>query len=389
MQELIEKGQKFLMNTYGRLPIVLDKGKGNTVQDVQGKEYLDFLGGIAVNTLGHCNELMVSEIARQSKKIIHCSNYYWTKEQIDLAELLVENSCGDKAFFANSGAEANEGAIKLARIWAQKNFNKEKNKILTLNGSFHGRTLATLTATGQESFHQYFSPLLQGIDYVDADLQEIAKKVDETVCGILVEPVQGEGGINILPKEFMQGLEKLCKERNVLLICDEVQTGIGRTGKFFAYEHSGISPDIITCAKALGGGLPIGAFLAKDNVASAFVPGDHGSTFGGNPFVCGVAQAIVKTVCQKDFLQNVREMGEYFQEKIAEINNDKVKEIRGLGLMIGVELTEPKAKEIMKKAATQGMLFCTCGDRTLRFLPALNVSKEEVDKAVGILGKIL
>ncbi len=389
MQELIEKGQKYLMNTYGRLPIVLEKGKGNVVQDVQGKEYLDFLGGIAVNALGHCPEQMVAEIARQSKKIIHCSNYYWTKEQIDLAELLVENSCGDKAFFANSGAEANEGAIKLARIWAHKNFNAGKNKILTLNGSFHGRTLATLTATGQESFHQYFSPLLQGIDYVDADLAEISKKIDETVCGILVEPVQGEGGVNVLPVDFMQGLEKLCNENKILLICDEVQSGIGRTGKFFAYEHSGIRPDIITCAKALGGGLPIGAFLAKDSVASAFAPGDHGSTFGGNPFVCGVAQTIVKIICQKDFLQNVQESGEYFRKKIGELDNDKVKEIRGLGLMIGVELTEPIAKEVMKKAVTQGLLFCTCGSQTLRFLPALNVTKQEVDKAVEILGKIL
>ena len=368
MQELIKKGQKFLMNTYGRLPIVLDKGKGNLAQDVQGKQYLDFLGGIAVNGLGHCNPQMVAKIEQQAQKIIHCSNYFWTVEQIELAQMLVELSCGDKAFFANSGAEANEGAMKLARIWAEKNFGKGKNKILTLQGSFHGRTLATLTATGQDNFHKYFSPLLQGVDYVECDLQKAKAKMTDDVCAILLEPVQGEGGVNVLPADFMQELQKLCRKRNILLICDEVQSGIGRTGKFFAYEHSQIEPDIITCAKALGGGLPIGAILAKDSVAAAFSPGDHGSTFGGNPFVCGVAKEIVSVIADEDFLKSVSRTGGYFRQKLREIKGDKFKEIRGLGLMIGAELHEPKAKEIMKKCAEAGLFFCTCGDSTLRFL---------------------
>ncbi len=389
MQELIEKGQKYLMNTYGRLPIVLEQGEGNTIKDVQGKRYLDFLGGIAVNGLGHCNPQMVAKIKEQSEKIIHCSNYYWTVEQIELAKDLVELSCGDKVFFANSGAESNEGAMKLARIWAEKNFSREKNKILTLKGSFHGRTLATLTATGQDNFHKFFSPLLQGVGYVGFDLQEIEQKMTQEVCAVLVEPVQGEGGVNVLPADFMQGLQKLCKQRNVLLICDEVQSGIGRTGKFFAYEHSQIEPDIITCAKALGGGLPIGAILAKESVASAFSPGDHGSTFGGNPFVCGVAHEVVRIIADEDFLKNVRRTGGYFRQKLRELKGDKFKEVRGLGLMIGAELREPKAKQVMKKCAEAGLLFCTCGDKTLRFLPALNTTIHDVDAAIEILEQIV
>ncbi len=389
MQELIEKGQKYLMNTYGRLPIVLDKGKGNIAQDVQGKEYLDFLGGIAVNGLGHCNPQMVAKMKEQAEKIIHCSNYYWTVEQIELGKALVELSCADKAFFANSGAEANEGAMKLARIWAEKNFHRGKNKILTLKGSFHGRTLATLTATGQDDFHKFFSPLLQGVVYVGFDLQEIEQNMDENVCAILLEPVQGEGGVNVLPADFMQGVQKMCKEKNVLLICDEVQSGIGRTGKFFAYEHSQIEPDIITCAKALGGGLPIGAILAKDNIAAAFTPGDHGSTFGGNPFVCAVSKEVVRIIADEDFLKNVTRTGGYFRQSLRELPGNKFKEIRGLGLMIGAELHEPRAKEIMKECAAAGLLFCTCGDATLRFLPALNTTIHDVDKAMEILGKII
>jgi len=389
VQELIEKGQKYLMNTYGRLPIVLEKGQGNIASDVQGKKYLDFLGGIAVNGLGHCNQQMVAKMSQQSQKLIHCSNYYWTVEQIELAKDLVELSCADKAFFANSGAEANEGAMKLARIWAEKNFGKEKNKVLTLKGSFHGRTLATLTATGQDSFHKFFSPLLQGVDYVGCDMQQVKAKMGDDVCAILLEPVQGEGGVRVLPLDFMQELQSLCKQRNVLLICDEVQSGIGRTGKFFAYEHSQIEPDIITCAKALGGGLPIGAILAKDSIAAAFSPGDHGSTFGGNPFVCGVAKEVVNIIAQPEFLQSVNRTGGYFRQKLREIKGDNFKEIRGLGLMIGAEMHQPRAKQIMKDCAKAGLLFCTCGDATLRFLPALNTTVHDVDKAIAILEKII
>ena len=332
---------------------------------------------------------MVAKIKQQANKLIHCSNYYWSVEQIELAKDLVELSCADKAFFANSGAEANEGAIKLARIWAEKNYGKGKNKILTLKGSFHGRTLATLTATGQSNFHKFFSPLLQGVDYVDCDMEQVKAKMSDDVCGILLEPVQGEGGVNVLPADFMQELQSLCRQKNVLMICDEVQSGIGRTGKFFAYEHSQIQPDIITCAKALGGGLPIGAILAKDQVAAAFSPGDHGSTFGGNPFVCSVAKEVINIVAEPDFLKSVNRTGGYFRQKLAEIKGDKFKQIRGLGLMIGAELHKPRAKQIMKECAKQGLLFCTCGDATLRFLPALNTNIHDVDKAIEILEKVL
>jgi len=386
MQSLIEKGQKYLMNNYARMPVVMQKGVGSYVYDENGKEYLDFLGGIGVNAFGHSHTDIVETIKKQASQLIHCSNYFWTIPQIDLAKILVDNSCTDKVFFCNSGAEANEGAIKLARIYASKKFSDKKNKIISLTNSFHGRTLATLTCTGQASHHKYFSPLPEGFDYTPInDLQVLKTILDKTVCGIIVEPIQGEGGINILSEKFFDGLAKLCHERDILLIADEIQSGMGRTGKLFAYQNYNVSPDIITCAKALGSGLPIGAILAKKSVAQAFSPGDHGSTFGGNPLACKVAQQTIRKILKPGFLKEVQENGNYFINSLKKIPSPLIKEVRGIGMMIGVELQQPKAKQIMKKGVEQGLLFCTCAEKTIRFLPALNTDKKAIDKAVDIL----
>jgi len=388
-QELIALGQKYLMNTYGRQPIVLVKGQGTRVYDADGRSYLDFVGGLAVNSLGHCHPSVVAAIQEQGMKLLHCSNLYWIEPQIKLAQILVENSCLDKVFFANSGSEANEGAIKLARKYAKVTYGEGKYEVITIKQSFHGRTLATLAATGQDKFHQDFQPLPPGFTYVPlGDLDALKKAINPKTCAIMLEPIQGEGGVNVPTVAYLQEVQKLCRENGLLLILDEVQVGMGRTGTLFAYEQFGVEPDILTLAKALGGGVAIGAFLAKEEVAAAFRPGDHGSTFGGNPFATAVGLAAVQTLLKPGFLEHVVQMGAYLQERLNKLQSKYscIKEVRGKGLIWGLELDRPGA-EIVTKCLEEGLLINCTNSTVLRLLPPLIVTAEEIDQAVAIMEK--
>ena len=312
-KEIMALADENIMNTYKRFPIVLVKGSGQKVWDINGKEYLDFVSGIAVCSLGHSHPKVVAALKEQVEKLTHVSNLYYTEPQARLAKLLVDNSFADKVFFCNSGAEANEAAIKLARKYAHENLGDDKFELITMKDSFHGRTMATITATGQEKFQFGFTPLLDGFTYVPFnDLQALEAAITEKTCGIMVEPIQGEGGVNIPDVKYLATVREICDRHNILLIVDEVQTGIGRTGKLFAYEHSGITPDIMTLAKALGNGFPVGAMLATNKVAKAFVPGNHASTFGGNPLAMAAANATLETILQEGLLDALPENGRIF-----------------------------------------------------------------------------
>lgn len=376
-----------LMNTYKQFPYKMVKGEGNYLVDENGKKYLDFLSGIAVNPLGYGNKKIEDAIIAQVKNLIHASNYFYTEAPLKLAKLLVENTCFDKVFFSNSGAEANEGAIKLARKYSELKYDINRNVIISFNNSFHGRTLATLTATGQDSFHQHFFPLPEGFKYCPFnDIDALSSMIDDSVCAIIIEPIQGEGGINIADLDFMNKMKKLAKEKDILLIYDEVQTGIGRTGNLFAYQGLGIEPDIMTSAKALGGGLPLGAFMAKADVASALVPGDHGSTFGGNPVSCASGCAVLETVLEDGFLGQMKEVAEYFSNQLIKLVDkyEIVKEFRGKGLMIGLELNIDGA-DFVKAAYEAGLIINCTNVRVLRFLPPLTIKKEEIDILIDFL----
>jgi acetylornithine/N-succinyldiaminopimelate aminotransferase len=376
-----------LMNTYKQFPYKMVKGEGNYLFDENGKKYLDFLSGIAVNPLGYGNNKIEDAIIAQVKNLIHASNYFYTEAPLKLAKLLVENTCFDKVFFSNSGAEANEGAIKLARKYSELKYGIDRNVIISFTNSFHGRTLATLTATGQDSFHQHFFPLPEGFKYCPFnDIDALSSMIDDSVCAIIIEPIQGEGGINIADLDFMKKMEKLAKERDILLIFDEVQTGIGRTGDLFAYQGLGIEPDILTSAKALGGGLPLGAFMAKSVFAEALVPGDHGSTFGGNPVACASGCAVIETVLEDGFLDKVNTVAEYFSAKLIELKGKYpiIKEFRGKGLMMGIELNIDGA-DFVKAAYEAGLIINCTNVRVLRFLPPLTIKKEEIDILIDFL----
>lgn len=389
--EIAAMGQQYVMNTYGRLPMALVKGEGPWVWDAEGRKYLDFVGGLAVNSLGHAHPKVAGAICRQAGTLLHCSNIYWIEPQVKLAKLLVENSCAGKAFFCNSGAEANEGAIKLARKYAKKALGPDKYEIITAANSFHGRTLATVTATGQTKYQKGFEPLPQGFCHVPFnDLAALEESIGPHTCGVLLEPVQGEGGVVPAHPEYLAGVAKLCKEKGLLLIFDEVQCGLGRTGKFLAYQHYGVEPDIITLAKALGGGFPIGAMLAKDEVAGAFQPGDHASTFGGNPLAAAAALAAMDVLLNDGVQENAASVGEYFKDQLKGLAEKYscVKEVRGMGLMLGMELSI-EGKDIVAKCLEQGLLMnCTNGN-VLRFLPPLVISEADVDQAVAILDKAM
>lgn len=376
-----------LMNTYKQFPYKMVKGEGNYLVDENGKKYLDFLSGIAVNPLGYGNKKIEDAIINQVKSLIHASNYFYTEAPLKLAKLLVENTCFDKVFFSNSGAEANEGAIKLARKYSELKYDIDRNVIISFTNSFHGRTLATLTATGQDSFHQHFFPLPEGFKYCPFnDIEALSSMIDDSVCAIIIEPIQGEGGINIADLDFMNKMKKLAKEKDILLIFDEVQTGIGRTGDLFAYQGLGIEPDILTSAKALGGGLPLGAFMAKADVASALVPGDHGSTFGGNPVSCASGCAVLETVLEDGFLGQMKEVAEYFSKQLIKLVDkyEIVKEFRGKGLMMGLELNIDGA-DFVKAAYEAGLIINCTNVRVLRFLPPLTIKKEEIDILIDFL----
>ncbi len=392
MKKLLDEAAKYLMNTYSRYPVILVKGRGSLVYGMDGKEYLDFVGGIAVNILGHCHPKVVVALQKQAQRLIHVSNLYHIEPQIKLAKLLVENSFADKVFFCNSGAEANEGAIKLARKYAKENISEDRFEIITALNSFHGRTLASLTATGQERFHKGFEPLVPGFKYVPFDdIKALEEAIDEKTCAIMLEPIQGEGGVRVPSENYFKEVRRLCDDNGILLILDEVQTGIGRTGALFAYEHFGIEPDIMTLAKGLGGGVPIGALLAKEKVAQAFVPGSHASTFGGNPLVCQAAIATVETVLEDGILlQECNRLGGYFKKRLYELKDEFsgiIVDIRGMGLMLGMELNRD-CTQVVKACMERGVLInCTAGN-TIRFTPPLTVSTEEIDQVVEILKDI-
>ncbi len=379
---------KFFIDTYKRFPVLFVKGKGQYLWDQHHKKYLDFFSGLGVCSLGHCHPLVAKEICRQAFTLIHVSNLFYCQSQIELAGEL-SGRFGDqgKVFFSNSGAEANEGAIKLARKWGNK---QGKNAIISFENSFHGRTLATLAATGQKKFHQGFQPLPGGFVFAQFnDLDSVEKLVGEKTCAIIVEPIQGEGGVNPANPEFLPGLRKICQQKKILLIFDEVQSGVGRSGKFFAYEHDKIKPDIVTLAKGIAGGLPLGVTIASKEIAAVFQPGDHGSTFGGNPVSCAAALAVIKTIDQK-FLQNVQAVGKYLTEQLGKLKKEFsfIQEVRGKGLMVGMELTIP-GKEIVNQCLESGLIINCTQEKVLRFLPPLIINKSDVDEALKVLKNCL
>jgi acetylornithine aminotransferase len=387
----IARGDRVIMKTYGRYPIVPVRGEGCVLWDADGKRYLDFLAGVAVNNLGHCHPKVVKAIQEQAATLIHCSNYYHIPQQIELAELLCSHSFADRAFFCNSGAEANEAAIKLARKYSRDKFGPERYEIITAAESFHGRTMATVSATGQEKVQRFFDPLLHGFKHVPFnDAAAIAAAVTPNTCAVMLEPIQGEGGVNVPAADYLRQVREICDRHGLLLILDEVQTGLGRTGKLFAHEHFGIVPDIMTLAKALAGGAPIGTMLAKEEYAAAFTPGTHGSTFGGNPLMTAAALAAVRTLLDEGFLERSVEMGDYLLDALKTLGKKYafVSEVRGIGLMIGMGLTIP-AGDIVKKGHERGVLLNVTHDTVLRFVPPLTVSKAEVDEMIGILDSIL
>jgi acetylornithine/N-succinyldiaminopimelate aminotransferase len=392
---IVELTNEAVMQTYSRLPLALVKGQGTRVWDAEGKEYLDFLGGIAVNSLGHCHPRVVEAIKKQADNFLHCSNLYYIQPQAELAGWLTEHSAADRVFFCNSGAEANEAAIKLARRWGKANRGPDAGHIISMRNSFHGRTLATITATGQAKYQEGLEPLPAGFSYVTLnDLDELEAEIErqgDRLCAIMLEAIQGEGGVNVADRGYLQSVRRLCDELGVLLIIDEVQTGMGRTGKLFAYEHFDIEPDIFTLAKALGGGVPIGAMLAKEEVAKAFSPGTHASTFGGNPLACAAALAVVHTMEDEGLLERCAKMGEYFMEGLRGLGKKHpslVRDVRGKGLIVGLELARG-AKDVFLACQAQGILINAIGDKVLRFLPPFIITEEEVDRVVAVLDGIL
>jgi predicted acetylornithine/succinylornithine family transaminase len=388
-KEIIDKGQEYVMNTYGRFPIALVKGQGSYVWDADGKQYLDFLGGIAVCVLGHSDEGLQAVLREQAANLWHVSNLYWIKPQVELAEKLVKISGLGKAFFCNSGAEANEAAIKLTRKYFYRKQEAAKNEIIVFNESFHGRTLATVTATGQRKYQEGFAPLPLGFVYADYnDLSSVVKLITANTAAIMLEPVQGEGGIHPADRKFLLELRRICNREGILLIFDEVQCGIGRTGTFFAYQSYGVNPDIVTLAKGLGGGFPIGAMLATDEAATGFAPGDHASTFGGNPLGTAVANILVETVSAPQFMENTKKLGEYLQESLNKIVDNRIIEIRGLGLMLGMEFNTD-IKELVQICMQKGLLLIGAGPRVVRFVPPLNINQKEINQGAAIFKEAL
>ena len=389
-EKIIELGKNVVMNTYGRLPMTIVKGDGAWVWDTEEKRYLDFLTGLAVNSLGHSHPAIVRAIQEQAQEILHTSNLYWIPNQVALAERLVKHSFADKVFFCNSGAEANEAAFKLARKYAKKNFGAEKYEVVALENSFHGRTLETLTLTGQTKYQEGFDPLPVGCSYAKLnDLESLKAKVNKNTAAVFIEPIQGEGGVLPASKEFLQGARALCDQFGALLIFDEVQCGVGRTGKLFAYEWSGVAPDIMTLAKALGGGVPMGAMLATDKVAVVFQPGDHASTFGGNPLATAAGCAVLDIILAGGFLEGVQERSAYFKKGLEQLAHkyQTGDPVRGQGFIIGWPVAK-LGSEIVEACRQNGLLINCVGGKILRFLPPLIVEKPEMDKALEILDQV-
>lgn len=383
-EQIKSQDQSYILHTYGRVDAALVKGKNARAWDVEGKEYIDFTAGIGVNVLGYSDPEWASAVSQQAGEIQHMCNYYYCPQNTALAEELSKASGMAKAFFCNSGAEANECAVKVARKYGEK---RGAYKIITLENSFHGRTLTTLAATGQEGFHKDFLPLTEGFLYAQAgDLSSVEKLMDDSVCAVLIEMVQGEGGVIPMEESFVQGLSKLCQEKDVLLMVDEVQTGIGRTGTFYAYQGYGVQPDVVTSAKALAGGLPIGACLVSKKLGDILQPGMQGSTFGGNPLACAGARVVLRRVNDPAFLESVKEKGAYLKERLEAM--PQVEYVRGRGMMLGVKLKEKDAHDVLVECAKQGLLILTAKE-LVRFLPPLTITQEDMDQGLAIFQKVL
>lgn len=378
---------QYLMSTYNKFDISIEKGKDCTLYDINEKEYIDLTSGIGVNCLGHSNPIIVDAVKNQAQKLLHMSNLYYNENQAVLAEKLVKASNMKRVFFCNSGAEANEGAIKIARKYSTDKYKKDRTDIISLKMSFHGRTITTLSATGQDAMHEYFHPFTQGFVYSKAnDIDDIKSKITDKTCAVMIELIQGEGGVVVLEKDFVKELYELCSQKDILLIADEVQTGIARTAKMFCFEHYDIIPDIVTLAKGLGGGFPIGAVLCSQKTENTLTASTHGTTFGGNPMACAVASAVVDEVCKKEFLEEVEKKGQYLKEKLSKVKN--VINVRGKGLMIGFDVNNMKAIDVLNKCIENNLLILTAKN-SLRLLPPLVISYSNIDKAVCILDKVI
>lgn len=387
--DLLNNAKEYMMSTYAPLPINIVKGEDCSLFDDNNKKYIDFTSGIGVNSVGYNNKAWKNAIIAQLNSFQHLSNIFANETTVELAKKLIDLSGMSKVFFSNSGAEANEGAIKLAKKYSTMKYGKERNKILSLTKSFHGRTLATLKATGQEKFHNYFFPFIEGFDYIQANsLESLKEKLTDDVCAIIMEAVQGEGGVNPLNKDFVLEVCNLTKEKDILIIFDEVQCGIGRTGKLFGFNEFDIEPDIVTLAKGLGGGLPIGAVLCNEKLSEVFVPGDHGSTYGGNPVVCAGALSVLNQICNEDMYSKIKNNEAIIRNMICEANLPNIKEVRGLGLMIGIEI-DGDSSTIQKEALTKGLLVLTAGPNVIRLLPPLLISDSDLKDGINILIDIL
>ena len=393
---LFEKANECLMHTYAPLPIIITHGEGSCLFDENNKKYIDFTSGIGVSSVGYNNKKLNEAILNQLNSFAHLSNIFLSTPTVELANKLTTISKMSKVFFSNSGAEANEGALKLAKKYSYMKYGGKRNKILSLKDSFHGRTLATLTATGQDKFHKYFDPFPDGYDYVTPNsIEDFKEKLTDDVCAIIMEAIQGEGGVNLLNSNFVQEVCNVCKEKDVLIIFDEVQCGLGRTGHIFCFQEFGVEADIITLAKGLGGGLPIGAILCNEKLSNTFTPGDHGSTFGGNPVVCAGALAVLDQICNDELLSSVQAKGKFIRQTLTKSKLPLVKNIRGLGLMIGIAFFcissggQETPDEIQKKALEKGILILTAGKNVVRLLPPLTISEIEIKKGLAILLKCL
>ncbi|MFA5423969.1 MAG: aspartate aminotransferase family protein [Phycisphaerae bacterium] len=386
-KEIIEMFDKYVIANYGRLPRVIVKAKGAYMYDADGNEILDMFPGWAVSGIGHCHPKVVEAVQKQAEILLHVDNTFYSEPQGKLAMLLSERAFGGKCFFCNSGAEANEAALKLARLYTAKG----KYKYITAQGSFHGRTFATVTATAQPKYHEGFLPLLPGFVYVPFnDITALEKAFDDEVAAVLVEPIQGEGGINIATGEYLNAIRELCDKNGAMMILDEVQTGIGRTGKWFAYQHFDVEPDIMTMAKTLGGGVAIGAMMAKPEIAAALVPGKHASTFGGNALACAAAVAVIEAIEEENLLQNTNELGEYTKQKLSELKTKHsiIDHVRGIGLMLGVQLTKPSA-DIVAGCLEKGLRINCTHDTVIRFMPPMIATQEQIDRAIEILDEVM
>lgn len=388
-QQLKSDEQQYVMNTYGRFPIALDHGEGATLWDVEGKKYIDLASGIGVCSVGYNNPVVTEAISAQAHKLMHVSNLFTTAPMVEVAKTLVTSTGMGKVFFANSGAEANEGAIKLARKYSYDKYGEGRNKIITLVNSFHGRTVTTLKATGQDRFHNYFFPFTEGFDYADAnDIESVKAKADDATCAVMMELIQGEGGVLPMDPAFVKAVEAFCRERDLLLIIDEVQTGIGRTGALFCFQNYGVRPDVVTMAKGLGGGVPIGAVMAAKTCCDVLTPGTHATTFGGTPLVCASANAVLSIVNDEKFLTEVRAKGDYLREQILGFGSPAIEGIRGMGLMLGVIVDPEKRAGFVDALLEKGVLPLTAGKNAIRLLPPLTITYEEIDEALEIMKEV-